>query len=83
MIDPAINTGWFEIFEATNKSATWRPSVIRNTRDSPDIVNTFYRTTSSNKCIQVCYNQNPKMQKVFVSERVNIRRITPFNQKPN
>jgi hypothetical protein len=56
---------------------------IRNTWDSPEIVNTSYRTISCNECIQEWYNQNPKIQKGIVSERVNIDRITPFNQKPN
>jgi hypothetical protein len=46
-------------------------------------INTSYRTISCNECIQECYNQNPKSQKAIVSERVNIRRITPFNQNPN
>jgi hypothetical protein len=61
----------------------WRPNVSRNTQDSPEIVNTSYRTISCNECIQEWYNQNPKIQKVIVSERVNIRRFTPFNPKPN
>jgi hypothetical protein len=31
MIDPAINTGWFEIVEATNKSATSIQDLFHNT----------------------------------------------------
>jgi hypothetical protein len=31
MIDPAINTGWFEIVEATNKSATFIQDLFHNT----------------------------------------------------
>jgi hypothetical protein len=31
MIDPAINTGWFEIVKATNKSATSIQDLFRNT----------------------------------------------------
>jgi hypothetical protein len=31
MIDPAINTGWFEIVEATNKSATSMHDLFHNT----------------------------------------------------
>jgi hypothetical protein len=31
MIDPEINTGWFEIFEATNKSATSIQYLFHNT----------------------------------------------------
>jgi hypothetical protein len=31
MIDPAIDTGWFEIVEATNKSATSIQDLFRNT----------------------------------------------------
>jgi hypothetical protein len=30
-IDPAINTGWFEFFEATNKSATSIQDLFHNT----------------------------------------------------
>jgi hypothetical protein len=59
--------------------------IIRNTRDSPEIVNILYRTISCNECIPEWYNQNPKRHKGIASERVNIRRITPYpiNQKPN
>jgi hypothetical protein len=59
------------------------PSVIRNTRNPPEIVNILYRTISCNECIQEWYNQNPKRQKGIVLERVNICRITPINQIPN
>jgi hypothetical protein len=31
MIDPAINTGWFEIVKATNKSATSIQDLFHNT----------------------------------------------------
>jgi hypothetical protein len=31
MIDPAINTGWFEIVEATNKSAVFIQDLFHNT----------------------------------------------------
>jgi hypothetical protein len=31
MIDPEINTGWFEIVEATNKSATSIQDMFHNT----------------------------------------------------
>jgi hypothetical protein len=31
MIDPSINTGWFEIVEATNKSATSIQDLFHNT----------------------------------------------------
>jgi transposase InsO family protein len=31
MIDPAINTGWFEIVEATNKSTTSIQDLFHNT----------------------------------------------------
>jgi hypothetical protein len=31
MIDPAINTGWFEMIKATNKSATSIQELIHNT----------------------------------------------------
>jgi hypothetical protein len=31
MIDPVINTSWFEIFEATNKSATFIQDLFHNT----------------------------------------------------
>jgi hypothetical protein len=56
---------------------------MKNTQDFPEIVNTLYRTIPCNKCIQEWYNQNPKWQKGILLERVNIRRITPFNQNPN
>jgi ABC-type uncharacterized transport system substrate-binding protein len=41
----------------------WKPRVIRNTRDSPEIINSSYRTISCNKQIKKWYNQNPKRQK--------------------
>jgi hypothetical protein len=31
MIDPAVNNGWFEIFEATNESATSIQDLFHNT----------------------------------------------------
>jgi hypothetical protein len=31
MIDPVINTGWFEIVKATNKSATHTQDLFQNT----------------------------------------------------
>jgi hypothetical protein len=84
-----MKTGHYHKFQSKRKqelklNSLWRkgsrPSVIRNTQDSPEIVNTSYRTISCNECIQKCYNQDPKMPKGIVSKRVNIRRITPFNQ---
>jgi hypothetical protein len=37
--------------------------LLENTWDSPEIVNTLYRTISCNECIQEWYNQSPKKMK--------------------
>jgi hypothetical protein len=67
IIDSAIKTEWFKIFEPTNDSATPTSRICFITHE----------------CIQEWYNKNPKRQNEIISERVNICGITPFNPKPN
>jgi hypothetical protein len=60
MIDPTINTGWFEIVEATNKSATSIQDLFHNTWLArylqPQCIvfdNGVNSNVSSNKCVTI------------------------------
>jgi hypothetical protein len=53
----------FKNIGAREKGLDWRPSLIRNTWNSAEIVSRLYRTIAFNKRIQELYNQNPKGKK--------------------
>jgi hypothetical protein len=52
--------------------------------ETPGILRTLSTPrTGQYPVTNLCKNGTIRIQKGIVSERVNIRRITPFNQKPN
>jgi hypothetical protein len=77
MIDPAINTGWFEIVEATNKSATSIKDLFHNTwlarYPRPQLGGLENSNVSSNKC--VC--------KTIMALKPNQLEFTTFHEQAN
>jgi hypothetical protein len=86
MIDQA--TGWFEIIKA-QISQQYPSRICFITPGWHVIVEFLILRKLSKPCkgpylvTSVYKNGTIRIQKEIVSERVNIRRITPFNQKPN